>query len=153
MGWTVLLVIAHPRDDRIFAGSLASNHSTQACDNQECPVHVSQAAMGATHPHLRTPVLQTLTFLQNISLLLIHPQILGSHIKLGHFSLPLPLECHWEKLSLPRDFPKVLCVGRLAEGTWGDKCSDRDSGWDRDLLCCCCCLSSRLGLVPVSFPL
>lgn len=120
------------------------------------PVHDSQTALGATHPGLRTLVLQIFTFLQNI-VTFTYPSsntgILPKCLKLGHFSWPLSLKYHWEKLSLPRNFPKVLCVGNLAEETWGDRCTDRDSRWGRDLPCCCCCLSNRLGLVPVSFPL
>lgn len=107
--------MTHPRDYRISAGSLASNHWTQACDTQECSTGHLPAAVGAGHPHLRPSVLQTF-FCRTFSLSCIfHPYLLGSCTKSSTFSLSLPFGHPWERMNLPMNLPKVLCVGNVAQ--------------------------------------
>lgn len=106
--------MTYPRDYRISAGSLASNPWTQACDTQECSACDLQGAVGAGHPHLKTPVSANL--LQNIfSSCIFHPFLLGSWTKSSTFPLSLPFGHPWERMNLPMNLPKVLRVGNVAQ--------------------------------------
>lgn len=111
--------MTHPGDYRISAGSVASNHWTQACDTQDCSACDPQAAVGTGHPHLRSPVLQTF-FSRTFSLLAdfiptYWDLVQSLALRRCPWTLSLPFGHPWDRMNLPTSLPKVLCVGNLAQ--------------------------------------